>query len=421
MRYSRSYRNQVFFLSIMIIAIMCIGVGYAFMGTDLSINGSTVIKGNKWDVHFENAFVAEGSISDVVPTIVSDKSTTINYSVNLNQPGDYYLFYVDVVNKGSIDAMVNNVTLSNIDASYENVVDYSVSYANGNQINQYDKLVQGTGNEQLKVLVKFREDVTSESLPTDNVELDFSLTVEYVQADANANDVTNIRVGSFRTDSWDVIASNVQTGNVLYTVGETKEVNMGDLGTKTVRIANTSECTNGEVSETACGFVIEFVDSVAADTFNFEDSNIGGWNTATINNYVNTTLYDKLPVELKDVIIDTNVVSSHGLTDTDNFTTTNKLYLLSTKEIYGKDDSTNPITLDTSDDQTRQLDYYSSKGINTLTLGAIKNYNDVASYWWTRSAVSDGDTSYYAINATGAAEAAVATSTYGISPAFRIG
>ena len=37
-----------------------------------------------------------------------------------------------------------------------------------------------------------------------------------------------------------------------YTVGDTKTVDLGDLGTHTVRLANTSECTNGETSETAC-------------------------------------------------------------------------------------------------------------------------------------------------------------------------
>ena len=47
---------------------------------------------------------------------------------------------------------------------------------------------------------------------------------------------------SFANDSWKTIAANVKIGNTsAYKVGDTKTVDMGDLGTHTVRIANTSK------------------------------------------------------------------------------------------------------------------------------------------------------------------------------------
>ena len=49
-------------------------------------------------------------------------------------------------------------------------------------------------------------------------------------------------------------------------VGDTKEVDLGSFGTHTVRISNMSKCTNGETSETACGFVVEFADIIKAES-----------------------------------------------------------------------------------------------------------------------------------------------------------
>ena len=35
-----------------------------------------------------------------------------------------------------------------------------------------------------------------------------------------------------------------------------------------MRLANTSPCTNGETSETACGFVVEFADIISEQKMN---------------------------------------------------------------------------------------------------------------------------------------------------------
>ena len=73
---------------------------------------------------------------------------------------------------------------------------------------------------------------------------------------------------SFAEDNWETIASNVRAGNTKgYIVGEEKEVII-DGKSYTVRLANNShyDCIDDVVnrleSETACGFVVEFVDIV---------------------------------------------------------------------------------------------------------------------------------------------------------------
>lgn len=58
-------------------------------------------------MHFENITVQDGSIE---ATIAEDK-TTINYEMELLEPGDFYIFTVDMVNSGSIDAMIDEVLI----------------------------------------------------------------------------------------------------------------------------------------------------------------------------------------------------------------------------------------------------------------------------------------------------------------------
>ena len=40
-------RNLLF-----MILLLCITIGYAYLNSELKINGTTGIKGNNWDVHF---------------------------------------------------------------------------------------------------------------------------------------------------------------------------------------------------------------------------------------------------------------------------------------------------------------------------------------------------------------------------------
>ena len=109
----------------------------------------------------------------------------------------------------------------------------------------------------------------------------------------------------------------------------------------------------------------------------------------TIRIYVNGTIYNALPSELQNVIATTTVVSGHGDTSGKaNFTSSDKLYLLSTKEVWGKDGTSNIIINDTAEAETRQLDYYKNNGVTTSNYsGAIKQYSGTNTIWWLRSAI----------------------------------
>ena len=255
---------------------------------------------------------------------------------------------------------------------------------------------------------------------------------------------------SFEEDSWETIAANVKAGNLsAYNVGDTKKIKLTSeddssgnadgitTGLYTIRIANKTNtedvCTKetneaGETySKTACGFVIEFVDIITEHNMNpkgtYKDVeydtgwNVDGYPASAMYTYIKNDIYNSLPEELRNVIIETTVVSGHGsTTGENNFTTKDKLYLLSSKEVHGTDD------LDTSSGLTRQLEYYSNIGVTTDNYsGTIKNYNGSAIVWWLRSAYSNSTNNFHRVNSTGYLTSGNAFSTRGVAVAFRIG
>ena len=259
----------------------------------------------------------------------------------------------------------------------------------------------------------------------------------YARIDGGTNnpgyftDINN-QPSTFSTDDWTTIISSVKSGNTRgYKVGETKEVSLGTAyGTHTLRIANTStpsECSTEGFSQSACGFVLEFTDSVTNSVMNSgsTDTNVGGWNSSLVRTLVNGKIYNALPSDLKKGIINTTVVSGHGEGDKSNFSSTDKLYLLSPIEVWSYDNSDNAIKTDTSRFLTRQLDYYASIGVTTSNYsGAIKKNNPSLNFdwWWLRSAYSKDSHTFFAVKPNGDWFWIGTRSNYtGVSPAFRIG
>ena len=227
---------------------------------------------------------------------------------------------------------------------------------------------------------------------------------------------------TFPTDSWDTIVASVKAGNSRgYKVGETKTIDMGTYGTHTLRIANTStpsECSTSGYSQSACGFVLEFADIITKYNMNTTANSRNGWPASSMYTFVNNDIYNALPAKLKSVIIDTIVVSGHGNYNLSNFTSTDKLYLLSPREVWNYSG-----TYDAASSSTRQLDYYKEKGVSTSNYsGAIKKNGTSASAWWLRTATSSFNGCYYSVMYTGAPnDNNTAELKSGVSPAFRIG
>ena len=228
----------------------------------------------------------------------------------------------------------------------------------------------------------------------------------------------------FDIDDWSTIITNVRNNNTsAYHVGDTKEIDVGEFGKHTVRIVNMStpsECSTDGFSQTACGFVLEFEDILTMQKMNNRTTNKGGWQTAELRTYINNNIYNNFPDDLKTGVINTYVVSGHGKEDNTNFITDDKLYLLSDKEITGRDQS----KFDSSSYLTRHLDYYLMMNINKdFTTELRKKYNGKVEYWRLRTADYESFQTFACVGFQGEVYGGSYGPSYlfGVSPAFRIG
>ena len=396
--------------SMLIIAILLMSIGFAAISTTLIINGNAKVSENNED--FSVIFTA-ASIDgkDVYLTAVDETKKTITFTTSelktLNQTS--ILTYEVTNNSSNYDA---NVTITCVPKEGTTAKYTSIK----------NKLDNDATVVKAKETLNGTLTITLNKTSTESITEEYTCKLEFNAVERDTIGKENIPDPvSFTSDSWKTIQKAVQTGNVSkYNVGDTKEVDLGSSGTHTVRIANKSECTNGETSETACGFVVEFVDIITKQKFNSTDTNVGGWKDSELRTYINGTIYNALPSELQSVITSTKVISGHGNTSGEtNFKTHDKLYLLSSEEIYGNYESLGYAKMDTSYGTSKQLDYYKNQGVTAEEYdNASKRHQGLPKPFWLRSAASTSTTEV--IQCDGDWVIYDANDAVGVSPAFRI-
>ena len=418
--------KKYLFLIVMILLVV-IGVSLAYFG--IKIIGNDTAKGNK---------VVTGNLELTF-------TDTNEISLDNAFPGDSFTKTISVKNTGTKEVSYNLVwtELTNEITKDELVIEATC------------KRLNSSGTEEGTCESISQTPIKSNTIKK-NISIEPSVTHEYTVKvtfidtgsvqNYNKNKSFSGKLGineynlptsvSFAEDSWETIVTRVQAGETgNYNVGDTKTVDMGTYGVHTLRIANMStpsECSTTGFSQSACGFVLEFADIIATHnmnpigeykgtTYNY-GWNKDGWPASSMYTFVNNDIYNALPSELRNAIIDTVTVSGHGSTSGEtNFTSTDKLYLLSTAEVWAQG-SSNTINYDTARDNTRQLDYYKNLNTNTVNKSpAIKNNGTSAALWWLRAANSDNYIYFYRVNANGDWYHSSANTTHGVSPAFRIG
>ena len=393
--------------SMLIVAVILMSIGFAAISTTLILNGTAKVSENNED--FSVIFTA-ASIdgNDVYSTAVDETKKTITFTTS----------ELKTLNQTS----VLNYEVTNNSANYDANVTVTCVPKEGTTA-KYTSIKNKLDNDA--TVIKAKETlngtltVTLNKTATEEVREEYTCKLEF---NAVERDTIGKEIPAFQKDNWSTIAANVKSGNTSkYNVGDTKEVDLGTLGTHTVRIANKSECTT-ETSETACGFVVEFADIITEQPFNSTNTNKGGWRDSELRTYINDTIYKSLPSELQNVITTTKVISGHGSTSGEtNFETQDKLYLLSAHEVYEDGTSNQISTYDTSYNNTKQLDYYKNQEVTTSSyVGAIKQYNGSDYYWWLRSANSGISYGFRLVNDDGNWSDGNAIDSQGISPVFRI-
>ena len=171
-------KNKKAFL---LMTVLCMGIGFAFLSSNLTITGNTSVSGNKWNVYFTNVQVNEASVeASVVPTTSGTNTTSLDYTVTLDKPGDFYEFTVDAVNNGTIDAMIQNVNMTSLDTDVAKYLSYTATYEDGTSLVQNDILAKDS-TTKYKVRVEFQKNIEPADLDENEVNLNLAFEVNYTQ------------------------------------------------------------------------------------------------------------------------------------------------------------------------------------------------------------------------------------------------
>lgn len=409
-------KKLIYIAIIMICLTVILGISYAWF--------NTIIEGN------ENAKKHTVTTGDLRLTYTDTDTVTLENAF----PGDssektffikntgtvltsYNMYWQELNNGISRDELVMEVTCKRLNSS-------------GTEEGTCD----GVSERAVSSIINIKSNIEIEAGITHQYTMKVTFIDTGTEQNYNKNKSFNGKIGienydslastKFGSDSWTEIIANVKAGTTdEYNVGDRRIIDLGDkYGSYVVRLANKStpsECSTEGFSQTACGFVIEFESIIDKKQMNNSYTNRGGWPASEMYTYINTILYNELPADLKDGVIDTTVVSGRGASDTSKyFTSTDKLYLLAPKEIYSDWSG----SYDSSNDLTRTLDYYNNINVTTSSYsGAIKKYGTTASGWWLRSPNSSNSTYFYVVSANGNLNVSHAYNAYGVSPSFRIG
>ncbi len=240
-------KTQFYLLLIFSLALL-IGIGYAALSATLNINGQTTINKASWDVHMENISVTSGSVTaTTVPTLDTAK-TTVNFSVTLTNPGDFYEFTVKEVNKGTIDAMISTISKTGLTEIQAKYLDYTVTYDSGLELAQ-NQILKSESSEYLRIKVAFKKDVTASDLPTADSTLNLNFSLSYQQAESNAVAIvhpTCKRATVLHTEVCNQTDSSLYCSGSGYKQGDV--ITYGNLGTQgTLTSGDAFDCdVNGD-------------------------------------------------------------------------------------------------------------------------------------------------------------------------------
>ena len=244
-RKKQSIPKQLFVLAFVLIVL--VAGSYAWLTLQVTGEKTNVLRAGTLSLVLDDTTSGGIKLEKAVPISDEKGKTGTEYTFTLQnkgtKPADYTIYLDDVALE------TNETKMDDSKVKYQLTKNSNETVALLNTLS--DKIldsgeIAGSTTNTYSLRVWIDSVAGNEVMGTI---LSKELRVEATQAGITT---PTVAAKSFTDDSWDTIASSVKSGTYPYQVGDTKTIDMGSLGTHTVRVANTTACTNGETSETAC-------------------------------------------------------------------------------------------------------------------------------------------------------------------------
>ena len=240
---------KLLIISILFMLIAGLTVAFAALSTTLNINGTAYLDAAKWGIRFENLSepVKVGTATTTgTAKIEETKAAEITgINVGLSIPGDKVTYTVDLVNKGTINAKIDNIEKTQLTSEQQRYLTFKVTDKSGNEVSKGDILSAGE-TRKLTITIEFVKDLTKEDLPKQTSTISLSYKLNFVQTDDKTTSVSQggnekaYSVGDefcLENECFNVIKDNGTTVDALSKQNVNTETNRQDSNANTLAFA----------------------------------------------------------------------------------------------------------------------------------------------------------------------------------------
>ena len=241
----RRKNNKIY---IVLLLVLFISIGFAYLSATLNINGLANITGNSWKIYFDNIQYVRGQEYEITaPTTTGKTTTSVSYEVFLPSPGDTYKFNIDVVNEGTLDAMVKVVNDTELTSQQKVYTSYYVTYNDGISVDDY-QLLPKNSRDTLSVIVSYNKDIKEEDMPTEDKSITVKFHLEYEQATSKATARNHITVVNRQTEGQLSVGDEIALDDEHFYIMETNEEKMTLMSKYNINISTfKQDATNSGV------------------------------------------------------------------------------------------------------------------------------------------------------------------------------
>ena len=247
-------RTKALVVVVLLIVIAGLTVAFAALSATLNINGTAYLDAAKWGIRFENLSsptrVGKATTTGTAKIEESKAAEITDMNVSLSIPGDKIVYTVDLVNKGTINAKIDNIEKTVLTSEQQRYLTFKVTDKDGYEIKQGDILEKGE-TKKITITIEFIKDLTKEDLPKQTSTISLSYKLNFVQTDDKATSVSqgnNFKTYSvgdefcLENECFYVIKDNGTTVDAFAKQNVNTELNRQNSNAYTLAFA---EATNG--------------------------------------------------------------------------------------------------------------------------------------------------------------------------------
>ena len=182
-------RTKALVVVVLLIVIAGLTIAFAALSTTLNINGTAYLDAAKWGIRFENLSrptkIGSATTTGTAKIEESKSAEITGINVSLSTPGDKVTYTVDLVNKGTINAKIDNIEKTALTQEQQRYLTFKVTDKNGKEVSKGDILSAGE-TKKITITIEFIKDLTKEDLPKQTSTISLSYKLNFVQTDDKA-------------------------------------------------------------------------------------------------------------------------------------------------------------------------------------------------------------------------------------------